>query len=107
MISRVGLSIRRWRRRFSRSEWIAKLLGLSTSGHQPHAPGLILIQIDGLAHPELLKALARGRMPFLKRLIRKEHYRLEHMFSGVPSTTPAVQAELFYGVRQAVPAFGF
>ncbi|USD19827.1 endonuclease/exonuclease/phosphatase family protein [Microbulbifer variabilis] len=107
MLSRVGLSIRRWRRRFSRSEWIAKLLGLSTSGRQPHAPGLILIQIDGLAHPELLKALSGGRMPFLKGLIRKEHYRLEHMFSGIPSTTPAVQAELFYGVRQAVPAFGF
>lgn len=107
MLSRIGLSVRRWRRRFSRSEWIASLLGLSTSGRQPHAPGLILIQIDGLAHPELLKALARGRMPFLKRLIRKEHYRLEHMYPGVPSTTPAVQAELFYGVRQAVPAFGF
>ncbi|WP_444928127.1 endonuclease/exonuclease/phosphatase family protein [Microbulbifer sp. TRSA002] len=107
MLSRIGLSIRRWRRRLSRSEWITRLLGLSTNPNSPHAPGLILIQIDGLAYPELLKALARGRMPFLKRLIRKEHYRLEHMYPGVPSTTPAVQAELFYGVRQAVPAFGF
>ncbi|WP_444944073.1 endonuclease/exonuclease/phosphatase family protein [Microbulbifer sp. ZKSA006] len=107
MLSRIGLSIRRWRRRLSRSEWITRLLRLSTSPQSPHAPGLILIQIDGLAHPELLKALARGRMPFLKRLIRKEHYRLEHMYPGVPSTTPAVQAELFYGVRQAVPSFGF
>ncbi|MDP5211026.1 endonuclease/exonuclease/phosphatase family protein [Microbulbifer sp. 2205BS26-8] len=107
MLSRIGLSLRRWRRRFSRSELIAHLLGLPSSRRQPHAPGLILIQIDGLAYPELRKALRVGRMPFLKRLMRREHYRLQHLYPGVPSTTPAVQAELFYGVRQAVPAFGF
>lgn len=28
-------------------------------------------------------------------------------YPGIPSTTPAVQAELFYGVRSAVPAFSF
>ncbi|HWL75124.1 MAG TPA: alkaline phosphatase family protein, partial [Burkholderiaceae bacterium] len=29
------------------------------------------------------------------------------MYPGVPTTTPAVQGELFYGVRQIVPAFSF
>ncbi|MBB3059965.1 endonuclease/exonuclease/phosphatase family protein [Microbulbifer rhizosphaerae] len=107
MIGRIETTLRRWRRRFSRSEWMARLLGLPTSKSPSSAPGLILIQIDGLAHPQLEKALAKGRMPFLKRLMDREHYHLEHLYPGIPTTTPAVQAELFYGVRQAVPAFGF
>ncbi|WP_323844463.1 endonuclease/exonuclease/phosphatase family protein [Microbulbifer magnicolonia] len=107
MLSRIGSRLRRWRRRFSRSEWMAHLLGLSRSECPPSDPGLILIQVDGLAYSQFNKALARGRLPFLKRLMRKEHYHLEHLYPGVPSTTPAVQAELFYGVRQIVPAFGF
>ncbi|WP_250460890.1 endonuclease/exonuclease/phosphatase family protein [Microbulbifer litoralis] len=107
MLDRITSRLRRWRRRFSRSEWMTHLLGLPTSDCAPSDPGLVLIQIDGLAHPQLERALARGRMPFLKRLIRREHYHLEHLYPGVPSTTPAVQAELFFGVRQAVPAFGF
>ncbi|WP_193164383.1 endonuclease/exonuclease/phosphatase family protein [Microbulbifer hainanensis] len=107
MLSRIESALRRWRRRFSRSEWMARMMGLPRSECPASDPGLILIQIDGLAYPQLEKALGKGKMPFLRRLIRKEHYHLEHLYPGVPSTTPAVQAELFYGIRQAVPAFGF
>ncbi len=46
-------------------------------------------------------------MPFLRQLMKHEHYRLQDHYSGVPSTTPAVQGELFYGVREIVPAFSF
>ncbi|MFC6631772.1 endonuclease/exonuclease/phosphatase family protein [Microbulbifer taiwanensis] len=107
MLTRIETALRRWRRRFSRSEWMARLLKLPTSESHPSAHGLVLIQVDGLAYPQLQKALAKKRMPFLRRLIRKEHYHLEHLFPGVPSTTPAVQAELFYGQRAVVPAFAF
>ncbi|WP_237065119.1 endonuclease/exonuclease/phosphatase family protein [Microbulbifer guangxiensis] len=107
MMTRIETALRRWRRKFSRSEWMAKLLKLPTSDSHPNDYGLVIIQVDGLAYPQLEKALAKRRMPFLRRLIRKEHYSLHHLFPGVPSTTPAVQAELFYGVRAVVPAFGF
>ncbi|SDK15170.1 endonuclease/exonuclease/phosphatase family protein [Microbulbifer yueqingensis] len=107
MFDRIETRLRRLRRRFSRSAWMAKLLKLSTSESHPTDHGLILIQVDGLAYPQLQRALAKKRMPFLRKLIRKEHYQLDHLFPGVPSTTPAVQAELFYGVRAIVPAFGF
>ncbi len=33
-------------------------------------PGVILLQIDGLAYAQLQQALADGRMPFLRRLIK-------------------------------------
>ncbi|MEX1216154.1 endonuclease/exonuclease/phosphatase family protein [Saccharospirillum sp.] len=66
-----------------------------------------MIQIDGLSRPELEKALEKGKMPFLKQLLGREHYRLHTHYSGLPSTTPAVQAELFYGTPCAVPSFSF
>ncbi|WP_295798246.1 endonuclease/exonuclease/phosphatase family protein [uncultured Microbulbifer sp.] len=107
MLTRIESSLRRWRRRISRSEWLARMLKLQINEREPDAPALVLIQIDGLARPQLDKALAEGKMPFLKKLMKKEHYHLDHMYSGVPATTPAVQAEIFYGVKAAVPAFGF
>lgn len=46
-------------------------------------------------------------MPFVTWLMRHENYKLNTFYSGLPSTTPAVQGELYYGVKCAVPAFGF
>ena len=107
MLTRIATCLRIWRRRVSRSEWLARMLKLRINEREPDAPALVLIQIDGLARPQLDRALAEGKMPFLKKLIEREHYHLDHWYSGVPATTPAVQAEIFYGVRAAVPAFGF
>ncbi|MEX1097799.1 MAG: glycosyltransferase [Planctomycetales bacterium] len=98
---------RRFRRWFSRREWSVKLLDLPVSEGTADEPGLILLQIDGLSRHELERALARGRLPFLKQLLEREFYSLRTMYSGQPATTPAVLGELFYGVPQAVPAFGF
>ncbi len=106
MIARLEVLARRIRRFFRRSEWFVRLFRLPRSRDGATAAGLVMIQVDGLSHSQLQKAL-RGRMPFLARLLRCEHYRLHRLYSGVPSTTPAVQAELFYGVRNAVPAFSF
>ncbi len=49
----------------------------------------------------------RGNLPFLRQLLRQHKYRLHSLYSGMPSTTPAVTAELLYGVKSAVPAFSF
>lgn len=107
MLGRIQTRWRSVRRRFSRSEWLARLLRLPVSAGTANAPGLVLIQIDGLAQGELEQALRRGEMPFTQRLMQREHYRLHPMYAGVPATTPAMQAELFYGVRGAVPGFNF
>lgn len=70
-------------------------------------PGILLIQIDGLALVQLKQALARGKMPFLQGLLQNQQYRLDSLYSGLPSSTPAVQAELFYGVPTAIPAIRY
>jgi len=96
--------LRRW---ISRREWTVRLLGLEVFPAKPDAAGVILLQIDGLPRKQLERALARGKMPFVRKLWKAGDHRLESFYSGVPSTTPAVQAELFFGVRTAVPAFAF
>jgi endonuclease/exonuclease/phosphatase family metal-dependent hydrolase/glycosyltransferase involved in cell wall biosynthesis len=98
---------RRFRRRISRNEWGPRILGLPTSEGTATEPGIILVQIDGFSQTQLERALRRGRMPFLRKLMAREHFRLHTLYSGLPATTPAVQGELFYGVRQIVPAFSF
>lgn len=97
----------RWRRRFSRAEWCARHFGFALSQDPPHARGVLLIQIDGLGRRQLERAIKSGRMPFLRALLRRHGHELHTHYSGMPSSTPAVQAELHYGVRTAVPAFSF
>ncbi len=107
MLVRIETHLRRIRRHLSRSHWLTRLLGLPVSKGPPTRPGLVMIQIDGLSQTRLRRALDKGELPFLKRLIEQEHYRLHTQYAGLPAATPAAQAELFYGVRTAVPAFSF
>ena len=82
-------------------------MGLPAHSGEEDESGLIMIQIDGFSHTQFKKALDSGKMPFLRRLLDHEEYRLHTLYSGLPSSTPAVQGELFYGVKCAVPAFRF
>jgi endonuclease/exonuclease/phosphatase family metal-dependent hydrolase len=107
MFAKLESYLHNFRRRLSRSEWAIKHLGLTPSEGTSEAPGLLMIQIDGLARAQFERAVEAGRMPFVRRLLKREGYELHTFYPGLPSTTPAVQAELYYGVRSAVPAFSF
>ncbi len=107
MIGKLEKYLRQTQRFFSRSEWLARWLKLPIFEGTASRPGLLMIQLDGFSRREFEKALAKGELPFMKRLLQREHYQLKTLYSGLPSSTPAVQAELFYGVKQAVPAFSF
>ena len=110
MVSSLGIMRRRLSRLLDRSEWSARWLydrRNSASDGGVSEPGVLILQIDGLSYNELLRAFDRKRMPFLQRLIQKDHFVLRPFYSGLPSATPAVQAELFYGIRTAVPAFSY
>ncbi len=67
--------------------------------------GLILIQIDGLSHEHLEFALQQGACPTLARMLQRGEASLQRWRCGVPSTTLATQAALFYGTRDEIPAF--
>jgi len=67
----------------------------------------LIVQIDGLSRAVLEQGLASGRMPFLRRLLRRHGYRLEPMAVGVPTSTPAFQMAAMYGVRPDIPGFHY
>jgi endonuclease/exonuclease/phosphatase family metal-dependent hydrolase len=107
VIARFELILRRIRRGFGRSEWMARLLGLPPAADGADGVGLVMVQIDGLSHHECRRALDAGELPFLRQLIARQHYLLHRVYSGLPSSTAAFQGELFYGVRGAVAGFNF
>ncbi|HWA28749.1 MAG TPA: endonuclease/exonuclease/phosphatase family protein [Lacunisphaera sp.] len=105
MFAKVESFFRNFRRRLTHREWAARRRRPAHS--KGEEPGLLLIQIDGLSRRQLERAIDSRRMPFLRRLLRNEGCRLHDFYPGLPSTTAAVQAELFYGIRGAVPAYAF
>ena len=107
MITRIFKKFHDTRRFFCKSEWLIRWLGIPKAAPESDEAGFVLIQIDGFSRTQFERALESGKMPFLKKLMKKEEYRLHTLYSGLPSSTPSVQGELFYGVKQIVPAFRF
>jgi uncharacterized membrane protein YvlD (DUF360 family) len=81
--------------------------GSLTGGKQTDAParGLVVLQIDGLAHRTLKRALRKGKMPFLNDMLKRRRFVLKPWFCGLPSQTSAVQAGIFYGNSFDIPGF--
>jgi hypothetical protein len=69
--------------------------------------GFVVIQIDALAHEDLVRAIDRGYAPRLRRLIERDGWELRRYPAGLPSATPAAQAAIFFGIKENIPAFRF
>ncbi|TWU46860.1 endonuclease/exonuclease/phosphatase family protein [Rubripirellula reticaptiva] len=107
MLTKLGKTYRRLRRGLSRSHLLSRWLGYGVAKSESHKPGLIILQLDGLSRQQFEAAIEKKRLPFLKELIERRYFHRLSFYSGIPSTTPAVQAEVMYGVKGAVPAFQF
>jgi uncharacterized membrane protein YvlD (DUF360 family) len=68
-------------------------------------PGLVVVQIDGLAHPILVRQVRAGRVPHLSGWLRSGRYRLASWDTLLPPTTPASQAGILHGTNDGIPAF--
>ncbi|MGB8650783.1 MAG: phage holin family protein [Mycobacteriales bacterium] len=68
-------------------------------------PGVVILQIDGLAAPLLRWAVQSGDLPTLGRWIRSGTHELVAWHAQLPPTTPASQAGILHGRSDAVPAF--
>ena len=69
--------------------------------------GFVVIQIDALAHDDLVAAIHRGYAPYLRRLIERDRWQLRQYPAGLPCATPAAQAAIFFGTKQDIPGFRF
>lgn len=67
----------------------------------------VIIQIDGLSRQVLERALAARTMPGLARLLSAGRLERRALSVGLPSSTPAFQAALMYGVHPDIPGFHY
>jgi len=68
-------------------------------------PGVIFVQIDGLAYDVLRRAMQSGNVPNISKWIRDGEYRLEKWETDWSSQTGASQAGLLMGSNENIPAF--
>lgn len=68
-------------------------------------PGVIFLEIDGLAEPILEKALEEGHMPTLKRWIDSGSHVITGWEPDTSSQTSASQAGILHGDNSNIPAF--
>ncbi len=68
-------------------------------------PGLVVVQIDGLAHPILARQVRAGRVPHLSGWLRSGKYILSRWEALLPSQTSASQAGILHGNNDGIPAF--
>jgi uncharacterized membrane protein YvlD (DUF360 family) len=68
-------------------------------------PGVLFLEIDGLAHDVLRRALADGNAPTLAAWARSGSHRLERWETDWSSQTGACQAGLLHGSNDDMPAF--
>jgi uncharacterized membrane protein YvlD (DUF360 family) len=68
-------------------------------------PGIVFLEIDGLAAPVLRRAMASGHAPNLQRWIEDEGYNLVEWEPDLSSQTGASQAGILLGSNDDIPAF--
>jgi putative membrane protein len=68
-------------------------------------PGFLFLEIDGLSEPVLLRAIAGGYMPTLKRWLDEGSHRLMQWDPDLSSQTSASQAGILLGSNEGIPAF--
>src|SRR5215213_8357177 len=68
-------------------------------------PGIVFLEIDGLALPVLRAAMRDGSAPNLARWVTDEGYRLTEWETDLSSQTGASQAGILLGSNEDIPAF--
>lgn len=68
-------------------------------------PGVIIIEIDGLAYDVLTEALEKGYMPTVKSMLDDESHILRKWETDLSSQTGASQAGILHGNNQDITAF--
>lgn len=72
---------------------------------QTDVPGVLFLEIDGLAHAVLHRALSEGSAPNLAAWVRSGSHRLNRWETDWSSQTGACQAGLLHGSNEDMPAF--
>jgi uncharacterized membrane protein YvlD (DUF360 family) len=69
------------------------------------APGVVIIQIDGLAYPILAARIRAGSVNTIASWVRDRTHRLSRWEAMLPSMTSGSQAGILHGSNDGIPAF--
>jgi uncharacterized membrane protein YvlD (DUF360 family) len=83
---------------------VQRLMVKRSQGHSDK-PGLVIIQIDGLAHPILAGRMRAGSVNTLAGLVRDGSHKLSRWEAILPSMTSGSQAGILHGNNDGIPAF--
>jgi hypothetical protein len=98
---------RSFSRGFTRGPALLRRMGVQPSPVDPSRRGFVIVQVDGLSHPRMTRAVRRRQMPFLRKMLRTGAMKAHRFYSELPTSTPAFQAGLFYGDNSEIPGFQF
>jgi uncharacterized membrane protein YvlD (DUF360 family) len=84
---------------------LVRSLLLKISGPRSDQPGLVIIQIDGLAYPILAGRIRAGSVNTMASWVRERTHRLSRWEATLPSMTSASQAGILHGTNDGIPAF--
>jgi uncharacterized membrane protein YvlD (DUF360 family) len=70
-----------------------------------HIPGIVFLEIDGLALPVLRRAMRDGNAPTMARWLAEDTHRLAEWETDLSSQTGASQAGILLGSNEDIPAF--
>ncbi|HTQ67916.1 MAG TPA: phage holin family protein [Solirubrobacteraceae bacterium] len=84
---------------------VARNARRTSPGSELDKPGLLLLEIDGLAHDVLVRALRDGNAPTMARWLREGSHHLTRWETDWSSQTGACQAGLLHGNNEDMPAF--
>jgi uncharacterized membrane protein YvlD (DUF360 family) len=76
-----------------------------TSNPESSTPGVLFLEIDGLAEPILRQAVNAGYMPTVKRWMSEGSHKLLTWEPDLSSQTSASQAGILLGDNTGIPAF--
>jgi len=72
---------------------------------ETEVPGVLFLEVDGLAHAVVSRAIRDGNAPTLARWLREASHRLVEWETDWSSQTGACQAGLLHGSNDNLPAF--
>jgi uncharacterized membrane protein YvlD (DUF360 family) len=72
---------------------------------ETHVPGIVFLEIDGLALPVLRRAMRDGNAPTMARWLAEGTHRLAEWETDLSSQTGASQAGILLGSNEDIPAF--
>ncbi|HET7555827.1 MAG TPA: phage holin family protein [Gaiellaceae bacterium] len=84
---------------------IHRIARRSGEREETDVPGIVFLEIDGLALPVLLNAIRNGDAPTMARWLEQGSHRLAEWETDLSSQTGASQAGILLGSNDDIPAF--